>query len=379
MSTRYRDWFIIVSLVIASTLAVWLPFALHLRSFLGVPLQNTGLATLISNYDGPYYLVIAKSLYDKEIIRGLFSFPTALEYYPAHFPLFPLLIRLVSPILGSGFGMLVVTLVGSALAAIATYELLRGEWPRNLALPAALVFLLFPARWVVVRSIGAPEPWFIFFLVSSLIFFRQNRYWQAGVFGALATLTKSPGILLFAAYFLYLLTKLIKSGSWTKSPHWKAYPIFLIPLSLVGLFWFYGIQTGDFLAYFHSGDNIHLQFLPFQIFNSQQPWVGTFWLEDVIYLYLLGGLALVELIRQKKEVLAWFFGIFFTTLLFVSHRDLARYSLPIAPIALTAFAPLLARKEIRLVLIILTIPIYLFVLNFIANNILPIPDWSALR
>jgi hypothetical protein len=346
------------------TFLVWLPFIFS---------ENSGLKTLVANFDGPYYIAVAKSFYDKEIIRNTFSFPVPLEYYPAHFPLFPALIRLLSPIAGYGYGLLLATLVGSILAAVATYELLKDEGLEKAAMVGALASLILPARWLVVRSIGSPEPWFIFFIVTSLILFRRKNYWLAGILGALATLTKSPGVLLFVVYMFSLGFDVWYQRAKITG---KMLPIILIPLSLVALFGFYQVRMGDFLAYFHSGDNIHLTVLPFAVFNSQQPWVGTFWLEDIIYIYLFGGLTLIELIRQKRKLLAWFTGTFLTTLFFVSHRDLARYSLPLAPMAIVAFAPYLCRKEVKFLLLFLSIPIYLYTINFIANNVLAIPDWT---
>jgi hypothetical protein len=65
----------------------------------------------------------------------------------------------------------------------------------------------------------------------------------------------------------------------------KYLPLFLIPFGVVLVFSLYLVQTGDFWVYFKSGDNMHLFFPPFQIFNSSEPWVGTFWLRGS-YIYI---------------------------------------------------------------------------------------------
>ena len=154
--------------------------------------------------------------------------------------------------------------------------------------------------------------------------------------------------------------------------------ILLIPLGLLGIFVLYKFQLNDFFAYFHSGDNIHLFFPPFQIFNYSEPWVGTFWLEEVIFIYLFGILGLIKLIKMKENQLAWFVGIFFTSILFVSHRDLMRYSLPIVPFLLIAFSDTIIKKEFKIAMLVLIIPIYLFSLVYISQNVMPISDWAPI-
>ena len=151
---------------------------------------------------------------------------------------------------------------------------------------------------------------------------------------------------------------------------------FLIPFSLLLVFGLFKVTYGDFLAYFHSGDNIHLFFPPFTIFNYSQPWVGTFWLEEIILVYLFALLGLIRLIRQKHSTLAWFVAVYFFSIIFVSHRDLIRYSLPIIPFLLVAFSKTINKKEFRIVMAILFIPIFLFSLAYISQNVMPISDWT---
>jgi len=67
--------------------------------------------------------------------------------------------------------------------------------------------LLFLPRFLVVRSTGAPESLFMLLILLSLYFFEMENYWVAGLLGGLATMTKSPGILLFGAYILVFIEK----------------------------------------------------------------------------------------------------------------------------------------------------------------------------
>jgi len=366
---------------------LWSPFFLRLETFWGINLPQDGMATVVANFDGPYYIVAAKTLYDPVKIDQNFPFSLPPIYYSAHYPLFPLLIRavvIVLPFLGYIYSMLFVSVISGILAVLMFYILLNDLGLKKQSFYLATLFTIFPARWFVVRSVGSPEPLFILFIIASIYFFRNKRWWLAAITGALAQLTKSPGILIFVAYVIALIVPYWSSlattntSLWFKKLHWRAYPILLIPLALLGIFAFYGAQYGNFLAYFGSGNNIHLTFPPFQAFNPSQAWVGTFWLEEIIWLYLFGVMGFAYLVKQKSPELATFVGVFFLSILFVAHRDIARYALPIVPFVLVAFSNTLSSKEFKFVAALLVIPIFLFSIAFIANNVTPIADWGPL-
>ncbi len=381
---KVRKILFIILVSLLPTILLWVPFFLRLEKFWGIPLSKNGMATIVANYDGPLFLVVAKTLYDKELIMANFPFNLPAEYYPAHFPLFPLLIRLFSPLVGYPYSMLAVTVFSSILAIYFFQKLISDYIDKHSLTWATFVFAIFPARWLIVRSVGSAEPLFLATTIASIYYFNKKNYLLAGIFGALSTITKSPGILLFFAFlFSYLFTKF---KNITHSPHEKLkvfeikefLPILLIPLSLLGVFYFYKLRVNDFFAYFHSGDNIHLFFPPFKIFDYSQTWVGTFWLEEIILIYLFNLAGLIRLIKQKQYTFAFFTAIFFISTIFVSHRDLLRYSLPMIPFLYIAFSEIIVKREFKIIILFLLIPIYLFSLAFISQNVMPIPDWSPL-
>ena len=383
MASSLKKLILIASISVLPTLFIWLPFFLRLTKVWGIPIPRDGMATIVANYDGPLFIVTAKSFYSPEIIKST-SFGLPVEYFAAHFPLFPALIKTFAGIFGYPYSMLFVTVLSSILATYFFYRFIEDYVEKKDILWLTVVFALFPARWLIVRSVGASEPLFMAGIIASIYYFKQKKYFFAGFWGMVAQLTKSPGILLFIAYLLILLIPKLKEiatdlKSKISFPGMKKYlSISLIPLSLLGVFIFYKIRLNDFLAYFHSGDNIHLFFPPFQIFNYSAPWVGTFWLEEIIFVYLFGLLGLIKLIKMKEPELAWFVGIFFASVLFVSHRDLIRYSLPIVPFLLVAFSDTIVKKEFKYAMLILIIPIYLFSLAYISQNVMPISDWAPL-
>ncbi len=372
---------LIITLV--PTLLIWLPFFFKLESFWKIPLPQTGMATIVSNFDGPLYLVVAKTFYNTDVIRLNYSFPLPLEYYAAHFPLFPVLIRLFAGVTGYPYSMLFITIASSFVGIYYFHKLIKDYIGEKNALWATFIFSILPARYLISRSVGSAEPLFIAAILGSIYYFKNKKYWLAAIFGMIAQLTKSPGILLFIAYLGAIITPHAKRFALVPFRKWveglnlkKKLPIFLIPFSLLLVFYIYQLTYDDFFAYFNSGDNLHLFFPPYQIFKYSAPWVGTFWLEEVLFVYLIGGLGLMKLIEKKETVLAWFVGIFFLSIIFVSHRDLIRYSLPIVPFLYVAFSDTIVKRQFKIVIVILIIPIYLFSLAFISQNVMPISDWA---
>jgi hypothetical protein len=75
MKEKLKELLSIGLLSLIPTLLVWAPFFFKLKSFWTIPLPNEGMATIVANYDGPLYIVVAKSLYSVDIIKQIVSFP----------------------------------------------------------------------------------------------------------------------------------------------------------------------------------------------------------------------------------------------------------------------------------------------------------------
>ena len=192
--------------------------------------------------------------------------------------------------------------------------------------------------------------------------------------GLLAQITRPPGILLFIALMSYILFRFFFQRKETVTNYLRYIPLLSIPLGLLSIFILYSQTYGDFFAYFHSGDNIHLTFPPFQVFNKGQFWVGDIWLEDIIYIFILGFLGVAMLLRKKLYPLAFFVLTYLVASTLVVHRDISRYILPVTPFILIAFERILVSREFKLILPIILLAIYLYTQNFIIQNVAPYPN-----
>jgi len=352
-------------ITLASSILVWLPF-----------FSQGKMDRVFANYDGPNYIVVAKCWYDKECIRKSFSLPLPLEYYPAHFPGYPALIALFDRFLPGWWAMLTANCLGTLAMIAVFYQLLK-----DLRLPSpfwlSLILLFLPARMLVLHSVGAPESWFIATLLFSVLMYRRKKYFWAGLSLAAAQTIKTPAVLLLFAFCINVLIHQYNQLKKLVKGVLERWPLVFPIITVFLVFLFYSQQTGDFWAYFHSGDNFHLVFPPFQTFISSRSWLGDFWLEDIVYIYLIGGLAVLYLLKKyQKDIVAIFPLVFYLATLFVAHRDISRYSAPLYPFWIIAFADFLKKKEFKIIFLLLLPAIYLYAINFITYNTAPIADWT---
>lgn len=373
MNKTIKDLSLLALSCIVLTFLIWLPHYLKLN-FFNLDFSN-GFNTIYRNYDGLEYITIAKSFYSGIPI-----------YYASHFPFYSLLIAIGATIVGFLKSMVLVSLLFTVFSTWAFYKLIKDFKLSTSPLWLSILFLLLPARWVIVHSIGSPEPIFIFFTILCLYLFlkfeklgKAKYLWLSALAGVAAQLTRPPGILLFIGLMIYIHWKIYQERktldlSIVLAKHIRYFPFLLMPLALLGIFYLYQQNYGDFFAYFHSGDNIHLTFPPFQVFNKHQYWVGDIWLEDIIYIFLAGFMGGLLLLKQKLYPLGFYVLTYLFASVLIIHRDVSRYTVPIMPFVLIAYDKVLNTKEFKIVMVILVLGIYLYAQNFLINNVAPIPN-----
>lgn len=399
MLNKAKHYLLIAFVTIFTSVVLWSPFIFKFDYIGQIKIKDPGFFTVLKHWDGPLYIIPAKTLYNKdspvfkENVLGLQK-----EYFAAHLPGYPLTIRILAPLTRYPYATVISTLLFSILLFSFFYFFVKKLKFSDHPLFLTIVFMFITPRFFTVRSVGSPEPMFLLFILMSIFFFIEKKYWLSGLLGGLATITKSPGILLFGGYCLYIifnevchcedpavagdaaipLISRIKRGLFTSARMTKKYfGIFLIPCGLLAVFIIYWVGYGDFFAYFHSGDNIHLVFPPFSVFNASKSWVATNWIEDIIYVYFFCLIGIIKLWEVEKLRPAFYFLIvFFVAIISVEHRDISRYSLPILPFTLIAYEKFFTSKKFLIVLLLLIPAIYFYSWNMMVHNIAPITDWK---
>lgn len=372
--TKYKSHFKLIALTLLSTLFFWLIFYFNLPGKIGF--GNVSLETIFANYDGPNYMVIAKCGYNKDCIGPNFSLPLPLEYYPAHFPGYPALIKFFNNFTTGPKAMIFSTLLGSIFLSLILFEFFKLYLKEKKAFWLTVVFLFFPARFFILRQVGAPETWFLAATIASIYFFKKDKIWISAIFAALAQSFKTPAILLLVAYGIIALHDWVVNKKFL-SVLKKYFPFVLVPITILLTFSLYYLQTGNLMAYFQSGDNFHLNFLPYLVFISTKSWINTIWLEDIVYIFLFAIYGVYRLIKKYKFDITAIYPLVFTlATLLVAHRDISRYIAPVYPFLLLAYQKPLNRRSVKTILIILIPAIVLYAINFVCGNIAPISDWT---
>ena len=368
-----KYWVKILSVWLALKVIFYLPF------FSGVKLLWPGLSfdLLWKNFDGAYFLAVADSWYSPDRLNALWAWlDRPATYFPAHFPLLPGFIWVFSKmglslpwagvLVTNGFELLMMWVWVRLYQVV--YKKLPPWW-----LVMGIV-LLSPRMWVV-NSVISPEALFITLTLLAFFFWEKEKYLLAVFHAVLAFWTKSPAFFIFAAFGLWLWLVEHKASLWLTIKDKRSWlVIFGGLLAFIGLNWFFYLKTGNFWAYFQSGDNMHLFFPPLQVFNPKQVWVGSFWLEDVVLLLSLYSLLLIRSWNKFKEKPFWVFSaLFLSSLFFVAHRDISRYALPVVPVLILmnadGFKGLeMDKRRNRVIVAIYIVLTFFYGWNFINGN-----------
>jgi mannosyltransferase PIG-V len=167
----------------------------------------------------------------------------------AFFPLMPLLMRLVSPLVGGN--SLVAGIVVANCAYLAAMfgvgALATTDHDTATARRAMLYVTLFPAALFLFA--GYTESLFLALSVWCLVTIRRHQWWQAGVLGMLAASTRQVGVFLMAPMILEYLSAIGWQMRKVRPPVAWALLVPVGPLLFAAWLW---RAVGDPLAFAHA-------------------------------------------------------------------------------------------------------------------------------
>ncbi len=168
------------------------------------------------SFDSEYYLGIAVGGYGDEQTHSMRTRSGAsysLTY--AFFPLYPFAMRVLAvplsilgltPIASATLAGVILSLLGTLAAMVALYDITRDELGDAGGIRTAFYLLIFPTSFFFATVYT--EGLFVGLAFGSLALMRRRRLLLAGVLAALATWTRSIGLLLIIPLALSLLTTL---------------------------------------------------------------------------------------------------------------------------------------------------------------------------
>jgi mannosyltransferase PIG-V len=206
---------------------------------LTAPGFGDSLAGLVRLYDASWYATIAEHGYDAG------PFDASIQHNWAFFPLHPLLWRAASAATGE------LALTGIALANLCFLVALIVVHRLTLALDfapptadrAVLALALFPVSYFF--ALPWTESLFLLLSASCFLAATKERWWLAGAFAALASVTRLSGLFLLAALAVVLWQ------ARDRAPRSAWFALALAPLAFAGFAWHLHATTGDALAFVH--------------------------------------------------------------------------------------------------------------------------------
>lgn len=131
------------------------------------------------------------------------------------FPLYPLLIRLLSVVMSPLAAALSISTVAAFFVFLGFQKLLRLDLPEDTVKRALLFFALWPTAFILFA--GYPESLLIALMIWAIWFARGGRWWLAGMLGLLAGLTKAVG------FCIVVPLAVLAFKEW----RWRTWPSFL--------------------------------------------------------------------------------------------------------------------------------------------------------
>jgi hypothetical protein len=324
-----------------------------------------GMTTIYRNWDGPAYAIVAKSLYNPDIIENINTLApdiTRPSYFTQEYPLYPIFIRMFSA-LGYNEAMIVVSQMFSLLFILLCYFLFKHVQPESNALVLCLLLIFYLPRWFIVSKVGSSEPVYMFFATLSMYLYLKQKTVPSALSGALAVLTRLSGIFYFIGIAVFMVVRRL---------HPKRFmPYLLMPLTLVLIFVFYGSVFGNIMISIDEyAKHPITQWPPFRNFTNLE-YYHDIWKEGQLLLHLLYAIAISVLISRKQYFLAITALPYFAYLFFVHHADMSRYLLPLMPLLFIAFEKQLSTKSVYIPMFLFVPIIYLIAISFVEYNLAP--------
>lgn len=376
-----KNLFIITAVSLATSVVIILFYVLFPPSNLELHMPHGTNEVIERNYDGPIYIVIAQTLYNPQQIKFLNFNHLAPSYYANHFPLFPILVRLLSEITNNYFhSAIVITWASTILFTFVFYLMLKKYKLSQHPLKLALLSLVLPPRWLAVHTVPGTEPLFSLLVILSFYFWTEKKYFIASLFVVLLTLTRPPGILFVLCFLAIIIYEFIHSTDkiayfWqTIKSKWG---LLLSPVALVGLFYFFQLNFGSFFAYFNTGTgtNVHLKPFPFAFVVGYNTPLS----EGFLYLSLIYAIGVYLLWQQKQQKLALFCLVYLIPNFFMFVDDIYRYLIPISAFILIPYQKLFEHKLFTYLFPFFLLGIYLYTFSLLSLRMFPYDDYARLR
>lgn len=201
-------------------------------------------APVIESFSGPvHYFFDIWARWDAEwFLKIAHQGYSTTDSSTAFFPLYPLLLAVVKPLF-IGNGVLAGIFISLACCLAAFYWLFRLveiDFDKTIARDTVLFMAVFPTSFFLQTIYS--ESLFLALTISSIYAARRRKYALASILGALATLTRSAGILLVVPLVIIYMQD--RHWNW-RAIRWDALYVLLVPVGLTLWILYLGLRFDD--------------------------------------------------------------------------------------------------------------------------------------
>ena len=208
---------------------------------------NRSFHKIVTTWDGRWYERIVLEGYPSHVPDGNFYEGTGhhVRSAVAFFPLYPMLTRLIDPVVPGSAAVagVVVSMIFGATATILVWFLAKAVADRHVADRAAVLFAFSPGAFVM--SLVYAEALMITLAAATLLALLRQRWLLAGVLGALATATRPNGTAVAVACAWAAGVAIWQRREWRS----LVAPA-IAPIGIAGFFAFLWWHTGEPLIWF---------------------------------------------------------------------------------------------------------------------------------
>jgi len=207
------------------------------------PAQSWKIVDIHNRWDSYWYLDIAEKGYylrgEKDIANVVF------------FPLYPLLIQAVAPMVGGNLILSgwIVSSIFLILASAMLVRLTQRFHPEIDPVLPVMFLLAYPTAFILNAVYS--ESLFLFLSLGMVYYAREQKFLIASIFAAFASATRIAGVFLC----VLLLVEFIQSQGWKSLFGKRLLPLIIAPSGAVGFFLYHWIAFGDFFLYLRIQSN----------------------------------------------------------------------------------------------------------------------------
>ena len=289
-----------------------------------------GLRTMLTQWDGMWYLDIARHGY-------FFRYETRANI--SFFPMFPILVKAASYIFHD-FRVAAIVVANTCFffAAILFYKLIKEDYAEEKVSRAAVMFLMFgPASFFF--SCAYTESTFLLLAVGGMLAARREHWLLAGLCGMCLSVTRNVGFFLVVPLFIEYVQRYWDPAKGVRSlVHPRILSLALVPAGM-GLFLLYGyMHTGDPIAFLHGHGAWGRKLVtPVQTFQTLKVFPEFYnWYHLSVLAVGLGLFVMAIVFRMRLSYIVW--SLMLITLYICSNslEAIPRYLTVVFPLWISA-------------------------------------------